>query len=754
LRKPDAYAVLIILLLPLLINLPGLLGWWSVDPIHFLSRIASFHPQQLLSGYPFTDPNVGWTAQALGKLSADEWLSGRIPWWNSYSGVGLPLAAEMQPAALFLPLVLLNHFANGALYIKLILQIVAGLGTYLLLRKIGLLRLSALAGAILYEFNGAAALHGAPIISPIGFLPWLLLGIERASENSVAGVGCGWLTIAISIALSIYAGFPETAYIDGLLAVVWSFWRMANVQAEFRYRFIIKLATGVVVGLLLSAPIIIPFAEFVSHSYVGLHSIGFSGLIKDALPILFFPWLYGGICTSSDVFFIQSNVGGFLSATQFAVIITGLFAGRRCSLYIVLLLWILICIARTFGLPLVSTLVDLVPLLKQTLFCRYSAPSWAFCSALLCAIVIDDISLRHFQSNKKAIGGLLFGFSIASVSLFLAWKLVRELYVQDGYSVFLWVSLTWGVGSVVMAAFVLKMAEERHEIAGRAMTALLAIDAIALFSVPLFSGVTRAPSSSDGVLYLKKRIGNDRFYTLGPIAPNYGAYYHIASINYSYLPVAENWVKYVKEYIDPYADPSVFDGSGIRSDAKAPAQAEVLRENIREYEQIGVRYIVTPHSQDPFERTPSSAATPKLEFGGARKHAEESPKRVLESGDMDIYELPGARPYFELVQGECNLHIEDRSTISVNCSSQGQLVRRELYYPGWKASMGGRNARIEPYNGIFQAIKIPPGQYKITFSYTPTHARAICVSFLLGVCWLALGMIRSRIRYGKRSLMT
>src|SRR5690349_24385534 len=111
LRKNDHYAVLIIILLPLLINLPSLLGWWSVDPI-FVSRIASFYPRQLFPGLPFTDPNVGWTAQALGKLSADEWLSGRIPWWNYYSGVGLPLAAEMQPAALFLPLVLLNHFSN------------------------------------------------------------------------------------------------------------------------------------------------------------------------------------------------------------------------------------------------------------------------------------------------------------------------------------------------------------------------------------------------------------------------------------------------------------------------------------------------------------------------------------------------------------------------------------------------------------------------------------------------------------------
>jgi hypothetical protein len=118
-------------------------------------------------------------------------------------------------------------------------------------------------------------------------------------------------------------------------------------------------------------------------------------------------------------------------------------------------------------------------------------------------------------------------------------------------------------------AFLFRLAKERPDIAGRAMTALLVIDAIALFSVPLFSGGTSAPSLSDAVNYLIKRIGSNRFYTLGPIAPNYGAYYHIASINYSSLPVAENWVKYINEHIDPYADPSVFDGFADGRDVKA-----------------------------------------------------------------------------------------------------------------------------------------------------------------------------------------
>jgi hypothetical protein len=42
-----------------------------------------------------------------------------MPWWKLYSGVGLPLAAEMQNSALFVPFVLLLNAADGALCLKL-----------------------------------------------------------------------------------------------------------------------------------------------------------------------------------------------------------------------------------------------------------------------------------------------------------------------------------------------------------------------------------------------------------------------------------------------------------------------------------------------------------------------------------------------------------------------------------------------------------------------------------------------------------
>ena len=196
----DLRPIILICLLPIFVHLPDLLGWSSANPIRFCPGLSSFHEDRLLRGLPWIDPSIGTYAQALGKLSAEEWLSGRIPWWNYYSGVGLPLAAEMSPAAFFLPFVLLNHFFNGLLYAQIILQILAGVGTYYLLRAIGLIKFGAATGAILYEFCGVFGWLGAPWANTIPFLPWLILGIERARERSLCRSPGGWLLIGISLA--------------------------------------------------------------------------------------------------------------------------------------------------------------------------------------------------------------------------------------------------------------------------------------------------------------------------------------------------------------------------------------------------------------------------------------------------------------------------------------------------------------------------------------------------------------------------
>src|ERR1700733_5482198 len=90
-----AWLILVLVLLPVIVHVPALFNWISVNPIYWESGLASTTPEQsaLLRGFPgWVDGNAGVTTQALGKLAAEDWLHGTVPWWNPYSGVGLPLA--------------------------------------------------------------------------------------------------------------------------------------------------------------------------------------------------------------------------------------------------------------------------------------------------------------------------------------------------------------------------------------------------------------------------------------------------------------------------------------------------------------------------------------------------------------------------------------------------------------------------------------------------------------------------------------
>ena len=140
---------------------------------------------------PYADPNNGFTTQALGYRAALDWLNGTVPWWNYFSGVGLPLAAEYQPAVFF-PATLMLLLPNGMLLQHILLQILAGLGTYGLLRQLGLGRLAAVTGGLLFAFNGALAWFDHAPALPVPFLPWVLWGVERALAKAALGMRGGW----------------------------------------------------------------------------------------------------------------------------------------------------------------------------------------------------------------------------------------------------------------------------------------------------------------------------------------------------------------------------------------------------------------------------------------------------------------------------------------------------------------------------------------------------------------------------------
>jgi hypothetical protein len=875
-RTPWAFWLL--LLFPVVLRLPFLLGWLDADPLLFAGGVGD--SGRLSGGTPWIDPNVGFQAQALGKLAADQWLSGHVPWWNAFNGVGLPLAAEMQPGAFFLPFILLYHFRHGFMWVELCMQILAGLCTFALLRKIGLGRVAALTGGLLFELNGTFAWHGAPIATPIAFLPMLLLGVETLFERARNEQTGGWWLITLALAWSISAGFPETAYINGLLVAMWTLCRLPDLPRAHWASFTGKLVIAVGAGIACCLPLIVPFAEYVSRSFIGGHGDVFAhaALPNASAALSLMPALYGPIFAFNDpanaVLLTWSNIGGYLTLLSLALaLLGGILAPRRLT--VALLVWMALCLCKTYDLRPISDLMNMIPLIKTAAFFRYSPPSWEFAGIVLAAFGIDALQRGHASARRYTVVVFVIAACAAVASIWLARDPLKALlhvrasahYVRAALG---WLVISWSAGLILL------LWQKRRPYAVPLLVTLLLVDATLAFVVPMRSGARHVKHGEPGLAFLRAHVGLQRAYGLGPLAPNYGAYFEVAQINHNYLPVSNDWLSYVNQHLDPAANAIVFNGSSLRAPGYGSA-IDQLRERLPAYEEVGVRYVLASPGVNPFGQelsiqgdsgkyhsalsltkdqsvtvhwkvpvgshprtlnqvgvlignyqgqsngrlkvevcpqqgactsgsrplsesqddalfaipldkslsiSPDSGASaasltirfidaestnpmalwisglgakqagtasmeaipndtvPTLALRFAEDAKDFQANQVYDGPDMSIYELAGAKPYFEITQGSCSLEPLARDRLKANCASAAQLLRREAFYPGWTAVVDGQPASLAPAHEIFEGVELGAGTHDISFVYRPSHYWILLAGFLAGIGTWLFGLSR------------
>ena len=187
---------------------------------------------------------------------------------------------------------------------------------------------------------------------PIAFLPWMLFGLEACARRLRAGVGVA--AFAIALAYSILAGFPEVAYLDGLLALLWSGVMLATVRP--RRTFLLRIGWAGVVGLLLSAPASIPFLTSLPFSFAGDRpgSTAARHAFAGNAPMLFFPYVHGALLAilgpraDRDPWW---EVCGYAGTVLPLLAVAGLRAGRpRPILAVCLAGWIAACLGRALRL--------------------------------------------------------------------------------------------------------------------------------------------------------------------------------------------------------------------------------------------------------------------------------------------------------------------------------------------------------------------------------------------------------------------
>jgi hypothetical protein len=710
---------LLLLALPFLVHAPLWLLGLSTDPLYFTSALNTAPLDVPVPGNPgWLDPNAGFTTAALGGFAAEQWLRGIVPWWNPYTGVGMSLAAEMQPAPLFLPFTLLLALRDGVLWNKIALQIVAGFAMFALLRELGTSRRVALLGGVLFELNGTFAWWSHAPINPIPFLPLLLLGIERAARFARARRPGGWGWIAIGLAGSLYAGFPEVAFIDGLFAALWAGFRVAAARGAW-VATVRKIALAGVLGLLLSAPATLPFLLALPTSSVGLHAgMGDWAQEPTVWALLLVPYAQGPLGVTEPWYL----AGGYLGLP--VIWLALLAVARGGGLRLMLAAWIVLAIGKTAQWPGVGPLFDLIPFVRRAAFLLYAVPSYETACILLACLAVQDWLKRGPPPRAVSLGAGALVLALLARALWLARGRVRQvLHISHLHEAYVVGGVGAALGALLLVAVLLWLRPTARR--GLTLGAVLAGYAALVFALPLLSGTRKPAMAWDVVTFLRAHLGFSRFYTLGPLQPNWGARFGVAAINHNMLPVPLAWTDYIHRHLDPGADDVSFIGLYPFPAPGQESRADALVHRAAAFAAIGVKYVVAPAGSDPFSSAPDRP-------------------RVFHGVVADVFELPNPAPYVEARGAACVLTQTARENVSAVCDAPATLVRREFFDAGWRARVNGAPAAVTPIDEIFQAVSLPAGKSEVRFTFAPLYTGWAVTGAAAALGLLCAGVWRGR----------
>lgn len=727
-----------VVLVTLLGNALYLFGLRSSNPLLYHSGLGS--PGANWTGAPFganhyphtIDPNDGWTTQALGQLAARDWIHGTIPLWNVHEGLGQPLAGEMQSAAFFLPFVLLQLLPNGVFVMHLVLEIVAGLAMLGLLRQLKLSWLAASVGGSLFALNGAfAVMHNAPF-NPIAFLPLAIWGVEivrgRVGQHRSGALGAG--VIALALAWMLTAGFPETALLEGLLVLAWMLARLPRTYR--RGTFVAWCAAGGVLGLCMSAPVLVALRDMLEIGFTAYHGDGSSAVWSyKLLRATGFAWPFGAGPFAMNP--ITGGLAGFVTLPAVFFALLGVASRAPRALRWLLGVTVVVLAANMFGFAPVNTLLNLIPGMTIVLIYKYGIALICFAVAALAAFGIDSVRVGQTGGRAVLVAALAtFGYLVgAIVQLVVLDKLIHPVWTS--------VVTVWTVLCLVCAVVAARRPVETvtsRFVPATLAALLLVLDATGSYIAPQLNASERRPIDTGAVTFLQAELGQERFFSLGPIQPNYGSYWGISQLNVNDLPVPQKFADFVEKDLQPAAGTPGANASGwafaeflLAPLNFSPHDQQLLLvaygQEQQVYREAAVKYLVaSPGVVDP---------------ESARRY---SLTKVYSSKKADVWLDTKAESALTARQGTCRTLTSTRNTATVTCDRATTLVRKQLAAPGWSASVNGKSAPVgQSANGLYQTVHVPAGVSTLTFVYRPRlwwWAVAACLLGLIATAVLCL----------------
>jgi hypothetical protein len=492
------------------------------------------------------------------------------------------------------------------------------------------------------------------------------------------------------------------------------------------------VVAGAAIGLLLAAPLLVAFQDYRANADLFAHAGGVFGTITiphAGLAQLVLPYVYGPLYGFDDstgvIGTIWNQTGGYLSVSLLFFGLLGLVSPGRRGLRLVLLGWIVLVVARIYGEPpVLGHVLGVLPQMSNVAFFRYATPALELPVIVLAAVGLDGLVAKKI-AGRRVLAVTVCALLVVGAAAIEASRVVHD-FPGSAQRVYFWASVLWAVALIeaCVVAALLRSSRARHVLA----TAILCVDALALFVIPQLSAPRSIAVDTSPVAFLQRHLGLSRYFTLGPLGPNFGSYYQIRQLNLTDNPVASVFGTYVVTRLDPAANPGFFNGTPVPT-GEQPEQA--LKADLAGYRAAGVRYVLTPY----YLSLPRRPKTFSL---------------VSTSPTTFIYRLAGSAPFFTATNSSCVVTPRGDASVRLSCSGPTTLIRRETYMPGWSAAVDGHATPIRQYDTDFQAVTVPRGTHLVTFGYAPPHIGWAIAAFLIGCASLLLAPWWARGRGNRR----
>ncbi|HYA18943.1 MAG TPA: YfhO family protein, partial [Bryobacteraceae bacterium] len=365
-----------------------------------------------IEGYHF--PQIAYLAQCLGK--------GVFPLWDPYSYAGMPIHADMQ-AQLFYPptwiVMLLGNLRPYYFYYWIewmdpVHMMLAGVTTFLLLRRMELRPAPALLGASVFELGGFFASQAQHLcaICCAAWLPLALLAVHESRHK----FSRRWTAIfALSIAMSVLAGFAAATIAVAFAVILFAVTLIA--MRESSWRIFRSLVPGFIWAALIAAVILIPAStltqlSMASHRYLWLAG---SGLPLESLVSLVHPNHYHifdlehyKLPFNATFLYIYCGL-----VPVFLIALALLTMRRRPALFLAATAVVTILMLG-MSTPVYASLFPHLPdFLRSVLYPEYGLLAFSFFAGVTAACELD-----HFASRLPHL-------FIWALVLFTSWDLVH-----------------------------------------------------------------------------------------------------------------------------------------------------------------------------------------------------------------------------------------------------------------------------------------------------------------------------------------